>query len=39
MVKIYLKEIYWDGADWADLAQDRDNWCAVVSTEMNLLVP
>lgn len=35
-IKMYLKEIDWDGVDWADLAQDRDSWCAVVNTEMNL---
>jgi hypothetical protein len=23
-IKIYLKEIGWDGMDWSDLAQDRD---------------
>jgi hypothetical protein len=24
-IKIYLREIGWDGVDWIDLAQDRDN--------------
>jgi len=38
-IKMYLKETDWDGVDWADLAQDRDNWRALVNTEMNLLVP
>jgi hypothetical protein len=23
-IKIYLREIRWDGMDWIDLAQDRD---------------
>jgi hypothetical protein len=36
---MYLKKIDWDGVDWADLAQDRDNWWAVVNTVMNFLVP
>jgi hypothetical protein len=36
--KMYLKEMYWDGVNWADLSQDKDNWWAVVSTAMSLLV-
>jgi hypothetical protein len=32
-------EIGWDGADWVDLAQDRDQWRALVNTVMNLRVP
>jgi len=27
------------GADWIDLAQDRDNWQAIVNTTMNIQVP
>jgi hypothetical protein len=27
------------GMDWIDLAQDRDQWRAVVNTIMNLRVP
>jgi hypothetical protein len=27
------------GADWIDLAQDRDRWWAVVYTAMNVRVP
>jgi hypothetical protein len=38
-IKIYLREIGWDGVDWIDLAQDRDQWRAVVNTVMNLRVP
>jgi hypothetical protein len=37
--KIDLTEIGWDGMDWIDLAQDRDQWRAVVNTVMNLRVP
>jgi hypothetical protein len=33
------REIGWDGVDWIDLAQDRDQWKALVNTEMNLRVP
>jgi hypothetical protein len=29
----------WEGVDWMHLAQNRDQWRAVVSTEMNLLIP
>jgi hypothetical protein len=34
-----LREIGWDGVDWIDLAQDRDQWMALVNTVMKLLVP
>jgi hypothetical protein len=33
-----LKEIRWDGIDWIDLAQYRDQWRALVNTVMNLRV-
>jgi hypothetical protein len=33
-----LREIGWDGLDWIDLAQDRDQWRALVNTVMNLRV-
>jgi hypothetical protein len=29
----------WDGMDWIDLAQDRDQWRALLNTVMNLWVP
>jgi hypothetical protein len=31
-----LREIGWDGVDWIDLAQDRDQWRALGNTVMNL---
>jgi hypothetical protein len=34
-----LKEIEWGGMDCIDLAQDRDQWRALVSTVLNLRVP
>jgi hypothetical protein len=33
-----LREIGWDGVNWIDLAQDRDQWRALVNTVMNLQV-
>jgi hypothetical protein len=38
-VKMDLREIGWDGMDWIDLAEDRDQWRALVNTVMNLRVP
>jgi hypothetical protein len=29
----------WDGVEWIDLAEDRDQWRAIVNTIMNLQVP
>jgi hypothetical protein len=26
-----LREIGWDGMDWIDLAQDREQWSALVN--------
>jgi hypothetical protein len=37
-IKMDLTEIEWAGMDWIDLAQDRDQWRAVVNTVMNLRV-
>jgi hypothetical protein len=36
--KMDLREIGWDGMDWIDLTQDRDQWMALVITVMNLRV-
>jgi hypothetical protein len=38
-IKIDLRQIRWDGMDWIDLAQDKDQWRALVNTVMNLRVP
>jgi hypothetical protein len=32
-------EILWDGMVWIDVAQDRDQWRALVNTVMNFRVP
>jgi hypothetical protein len=34
-IKIYLKEIVLEDVDWIHLAQDRDQWWAVVNMAMN----
>jgi hypothetical protein len=34
-----LREIGCDGMDWIDLAQDRDQWRALVNTVMNIRAP
>jgi hypothetical protein len=33
-----LREIRWDDMDWIALAQDRDQWRALLNTVMNLPV-
>jgi hypothetical protein len=38
-IKIDLREIWIDGANWIRLAQDRIQWQASVITVMNLRVP
>jgi hypothetical protein len=38
-IKMYLREIGWDGVDWMDIAQDRDQWSGLVNTILNLRVP
>jgi hypothetical protein len=35
-IKIDLREIGWGGTDWIDLAQDRDQWRALMNILMNL---
>jgi len=36
---MHLREVVWDDVDWMDMAQDRDQWQALVNMVMNLLVP
>jgi hypothetical protein len=38
-IKMDLREIGWDDADWIYVAQDRDQWRALVNTVLNLRVP
>jgi hypothetical protein len=38
-IRMDIREIGWEDVDWIHLAQDRDQWWAVVNTVMNLRVP
>jgi hypothetical protein len=38
-IKIHVRLIEWGVMDWIDLAQDRDQWRALVNTVMKLRVP
>jgi hypothetical protein len=38
-IKMDLRETGWVGMDWIELAQDKDQWRALVNTAMNLRVP
>jgi hypothetical protein len=37
--KMDLREVGWGDMDWIDLAQDRDQWRALVNTVMNVQLP
>jgi hypothetical protein len=38
-IKVVLREIAWSDMDWSDLAQDMDQWRALVNMVMNLPFP
>jgi hypothetical protein len=38
-IEMDLREIGWDGMDWMNLAENRDQWRALVNRVMNLWVP
>jgi hypothetical protein len=38
-IKVDLRDTEWDDVDWVGLAEDRDQWRALVNTVMNFLVP
>jgi hypothetical protein len=37
-IQMDFRKIEWDGIDWIDLAQDRDQWRALMNMIMSLLV-
>jgi hypothetical protein len=37
-IKMNLREMEWGGMDWIVLAEDRDQWRALVNTVMNFLL-
>jgi hypothetical protein len=38
-IRLDLREVGGEGVDWMHLAQDKDQWQAVVNTIMNLHIP
>jgi hypothetical protein len=38
-IKMDVRERGWDGMDWIDVAQDKDQWRALVNMVMNLQPP
>jgi hypothetical protein len=38
-IRMDLGEIEWDGMDWIDVVQDREQWRALVNTVMNIRIP
>jgi hypothetical protein len=38
-IRMNLREMGWDGTDWIDLAQDRDQWRALLNMVMYLRIP
>jgi hypothetical protein len=38
-IKMDIREIGWDGMDWIDLAQDRDQWRTLMNTMVKFRVP
>jgi hypothetical protein len=38
-IKMDRREIRWDGVGWIDMAQDRDQWRALLNKVLDLRVP
>jgi hypothetical protein len=37
-IKMDLRKLGWDGVDWIDVAEDMDQWRALVNTVLNFRV-
>lgn len=38
-IRLNLKDVRWDGADWVHVAQDKCRWHALVNTVIYFQVP
>jgi hypothetical protein len=38
-IRMYYREIGWEGVDWIHMAQVRDQWRALVNTAMRIQTP
>jgi hypothetical protein len=38
-IKADLKDRNWEGLDWIDLPQERQDWPALINSVMNIQVP
>jgi hypothetical protein len=38
-IKMDLRETEWDGVDWINMAQDKDQWRALMNMVLSLRVP
>jgi len=38
-IRMYFRQVVWEGVDWMHLVPDRDQWWALVKTVINLRVP
>jgi hypothetical protein len=38
-IRMQLMEIGWEGVNWIEVAQNRDQWWAIVNAVVNLWVP